>query len=317
MPGGSRSTTSPALAAMLVCIGAAACAPSAPVAAVDVAETVDRSSARTPAGRPAVDAGADVADAAATTFDPFPGRRDVAVSELFAAVEAQLPAIADAPTVRSEYDALRARHDLPDSPTLYADYVRVRTAFEATRAGGWWGLEWRITDRQPQSDAVWTQWRNHTPTGDTLPTTTATAECDELSALFAVVARGIGLSRRSQVGLLWPTSNHTVAVWVVERSATGTGPHAKAARIVVPTSQIFLDSAQSLDTTAFDPWRQKQVFDYGRRDIAADARLPAALARGFVRAVRTHGAQARGPLQGLRNRREHDQRRASAQEGAR
>jgi hypothetical protein len=303
---------SPALAALFACIGAVACAPSASVAPADAAESADR------AALPEIEAVAPAARGAAATtdadaFDPFPGHREVAVGALFAAVEAQLPAIADAPAVRSEYDALRARHGLSDSPTLYADYVRVRTAFEATRAGGWWGLEWRVTDREPRSDAVWAQWRSGTAAGDALPTTTAIAECDELSALFAVVARRIGLSRRSQVGLLWPTSNHTVAVWVVDR----VGPGGGQARIVVPTSQIFLDSTQSLDTAAFDPWRQKQVFDYTRRDVAADARLPAALARAFVRAVRTHGAQTRGALQGLRNRREYDQRQADAREGAR
>jgi hypothetical protein len=238
-------------------------------------------------------------------FDPFPGRDTVTVEELFAAVAAEAPAIAASTAVREEYDRLRARHGLRDDDGLYADYVRVRIAFEATRAGGLWGLEWRITDREPQSDRIWEQWRSAALRDDGASTTSAVAECDELSALFAVVARGIGLSRRSQVGLLWPTSNHTVAVWLVGRAGQGT------ARIVVPTSQIFLDGAQSLDTDGFDPWRQKQVFDYTRRDVPPDARLPAALARGFVAAVRRHGADPRGALQSMRNRREHEQRMAA------
>jgi hypothetical protein len=140
---------------------------------------------------------------------PFQGRAEVSVAEWLQAVEAEIDPIAASPTVRADYDRLLARHGLPRDDALYADYVRVRVAFEATRAGGLWGLEWRVTDQLPQSDRIWAQWRTARATGANLPTTTAIAECDELSALFAVVARGIGLSRRSRVGLLWPTSNQT------------------------------------------------------------------------------------------------------------
>ena len=236
----------------------------------------------------------------------FPGRREVAVSELFAALSAEADALGRSATVRKEYDALRAEHRWRDDERLYADYLRVRLAFEATRAGGLWGLEWRVTDRLPQSDAIWAQWRSfRAPNGGAWPATTAAAECDELSALFAVVARGIGLSRHSQVGLLWPTSNHTVAVWIVDGAGDG-----RKTRIVVPTSQIFLDSAQSLGTDGFDPWRQPRVYDYARRDIAANATLPAPLARYFMAQVRRDGVRARGLLQGMRNRREYEQRHA-------
>ncbi|TXI46101.1 MAG: hypothetical protein E6Q50_15480 [Lysobacter sp.] len=237
----------------------------------------------------------------------FPDKRDVAISELFAALSTEADALGRSRGVRDEYDALRAKHGLPDDARLYADYLRVRLAFEATRAGGLWGLEWRVTDRLPQSDAVWTQWRAVAAParGAAWPATTAIAECDELSALFAVVARGIGLSRRSQVGLFWPTSNHTVAVWIVGDAGDG-----RSVRVVVPTSQIFLDSAQSLGTDAFDPWRQPRIYDYGRRDIDANTTLPAPLARYFMAQVRRDGARSRGELQGLRNRREYEQRRA-------
>lgn len=236
----------------------------------------------------------------------FPGRRDVTVSELFAALSSEADALGRAQTLRQEYETLLAKHRLQGDDRLYADYVRVRLAFETTRAGGLWGLEWQVTDRLPQSDAVWAQWRSIRVANTTaIPTTTAIAECDELSALFAVVARGIGLSRRSQVGLLWPTSNHTVAVWVIDDANSD-----EHARIVVPTSQIFLDSVQSLDTDGFDPWRQPRVYDYTRRDIVADATLPAPLARYFLAQAQRYGARSRGELQGMRNRRAYDQRRA-------
>lgn len=239
------------------------------------------------------------------TPQPFAGRADVDAGALFAVIAAELPALAAAPAVREDWRRLRLRHDLPEDDALYADFVRVRLAFEATRAGGLWGLEWRITDREPRSDAVWAQWRTAKAIVDAPPSTTATAECDELSALFAVVAHGLGLSRRSRVGLLWPTANHTVAVWAFD------APGGREVRVVVPTSQIFLDDMQSLDTDAFDPWVQKRLYDYTRRD-AAQTRLPAPLARRFVAEARRSGGLSRGDLQALRNRREYDQRRAAS-----
>jgi len=270
----------------------AACAPSDAV-------TPDTEAVKAPTAAPA-------AAATPPAPAPFEGRDTVSVAELFRAVADELPNIARSESVRADYRDLIAAHRLSDSEALYDDYVRVRVAFEATRAGGLWGLEWRITDQLPQSDRIWAQWRAAKVGDDALPATTAIAECDELSALFAVVAHGIGLSRRSQVGLLWPTSNHTVAVWTIVHDG------GRQTRVVVPTSQIFLDSAQSLDTRAFDPWAQKQVFDYRRRDIAMDAPLPSALARHLVTAIRRHGGASRGALQGMRNRREYDQRMAAA-----
>jgi hypothetical protein len=79
-----------------------------------------------------------------------------------------------------------------------------------------------------------------------------------------------------RVGLFWPTSNHTVAVW------TAPGADRKAVRIVVPTSQIFLTPSASLGTAEFDPWKQRTIYDYLRRDFASTADLPAALARYFL-----------------------------------
>lgn len=236
---------------------------------------------------------------------PFAGRTIVDADALFAALGDTLPALAAAPAVREDWRRLGLRHALPEDDALYADLVRVRLAFEATRAGGLWGLEWRITDLEPRSDAVWAQWRTAKAIVDAPPPTTATAECDELSALFAVVAHGLGLSRRSRVGLLWPTANHTVAVWAFD------APGGREVRVVVPTSQIFLDDMQSLDTDAFAPWAQKRLYDYTRRD-AAQARLPAPLARRFVVEARRSGGLSRGELQALRNRREYDQRRAAS-----
>lgn len=259
----------------------------------------------TPAARPAASAAPSTTEPASWP-DPFPGRDDVPVGELFAVLAAQADALAAAPDVRRDYAALLAAHPLAGKDALYRDYVRIRLAFEATRAGGLWGARWQVTDQQPQSDRIWTQWQALDVAGATgLPATTAVAECDELSALFAVVARGLGLSPRSEVGLFWPAANHTVAVWMIDRRA------GREVRIVVPTSQVFLGPSESLATAGFDPWSQRSIFDYRRVDVSSDATLPAPLAREFVRAVQAHAGQPQRVLQAMRNAREQRQHQAA------
>lgn len=192
------------------------------------------------------------------------------VAALVARLRSQAAASQSSPAVRADYDALLASQRVSAAHLPYADYAYLRLLFEATRDGGFWNLHWAITDREPNSDAIWTQWRSlrdATPTG-----ITATAECDELSALYAFLARRGGVRN---VGLFWPTSNHTVAVWRVASSPRET-------RIVVPTTQIFLSQSDSFGTRGFDPWKQAKIYEYGRRDIADDARLPPALIAFFL-----------------------------------
>ena len=241
---------------------------------------------------------------------PFAGREHVRVDELLAALSEELPAIAASDAVRHDYerflDHFELRERALDLDELYLDYVRVKVAFEATRAGGLWGLAWDITNEQPNSELIWAAWqRADAPpvpaTADALaplPAITAIAECDELSALFAFVAQRIGLSKASEAGLFWPTGNHVVAVWTID--AKGERP----VRVVVPTSQIFLDGDQSLGTAGFDPWTQKRIFDYRRQDAAAKLELPASLAAHFILRVRAEAGQSQAELQAARNARE-------------
>ena len=234
---------------------------------------------------------------------PFADREQVRVDELLAAIEAELPAVAESEAVRADYEAFLAQFELDDRESLYLDYVRVKVAFEATRAGGLWGLRWAVTNEQPNSEKIWAQWQSLEleGAGEELPPITATAECDELSALFAFVAQRIGLERSSQVGLFWPTGNHVVAVWTIDAKSE------RPVRVVIPTSQIFLSSDESLGTNGFDPWTQKNIFDYRRQDAAAKLELPATLAKHFVLALRELGGRSQAQLQVLRNEREHRQ----------
>jgi hypothetical protein len=199
------------------------------------------------------------------------------------------------PQVRREFEALVQTHGLDDSEAVFAEYVRVRVAFEATRDGGWWGLRWTITNRDPNSKAIWAQWAEH---DDSEPLTpgqpTARAECDELSALFAVVARRLGVRK---VGLLWPQWNHVVAVW------TSPGPDGAPKRVVVPTSQVLLDEAQTLGTQGFDPWKQKTIYTYRSKDVPDTFVLPGPLARFMVREALAGATRSTATAQRMRNAR--------------
>jgi len=88
---------------------------------------------------------------------------------------------------------------------------------------------------------------------------------NELSALYAFLVERAGVK---SVGLFWPAPNHTAAVSVV-RPTTGA-----VVRVVVPTSQIFLGETDRFDTKKFDPWRQKTIYEYTRRDIPDTYELP-------------------------------------------
>jgi hypothetical protein len=192
--------------------------------------------------------------------------------------------------MQRSFAALSVDYSLPQD--LYDDFVLVRLLFEATRDAGLWGLGWTITDREPESDAVWRQWQSFRRFDPATPT--AYAECDELSALFAFLGRGAGVRG---IGLLWPASNHTVAVWAVPNKPA-------PVRIVVPTTQIFLGPADMLGTRRFDPWRQKSIFEYSRKDVPATHTLPAPLFDLFLRQVDRYAGATDATLQNLRYFRE-------------
>lgn len=212
---------------------------------------------------------------------------------------AELAALADAmeedPTVQADFEAFAQARGLEPTAALRRDHARVKLAFEATRDGGWWHLRWDITNRKPNSEAIWSQWREDPVLFDARgrPLPSATAECDELSALFAFLVRRLGVDR---VGLFWPQWNHVVAVWTLVQ---GEATH----RVVVPTSQIFLDADASLGTDGFDPWRQKTIFTYRRQDASMRSTIPDALARTFIDQAWRHAFETRATAQEHRNAR--------------
>jgi len=195
--------------------------------------------------------------------------------------------------MRLGFQSFLAAHQLAPESIRYSDYVIVRLLFEATRDAGFWNLHWAITDQPPNSDRIWQQWKNvEKPSA---LKSTATAECDELSALYAFLVERAGVK---SVGLFWPAPNHTVAVWVVRPT---TGP---VVRVVVPTSQIFLDETDRFDTKKFNPWRQKTIYEYTRRDVSDTYELPKPLFNYFVQQMDKYAGASDVTLQELRYLRE-------------
>lgn len=191
--------------------------------------------------------------------------------------------------MRNAYQSFLAAHHLERDSVSYSDFVIVRLLFEATRDAGFWNMHWSVTDQPPNSDRVWSQWKAVRRPSASEPT--AIAECDELSALYAFLVERTGVKT---VGLLWPTSNHTVAVWIVRPKSR------PVIRVVVPTSQIFLEETDSFDTRKFDPWRQKTIYEYTRRDVADSFELPKPLVDFFLEQVDKYAGASDDTLQWLR-----------------
>ena len=195
--------------------------------------------------------------------------------------------------MRFGYQSFLAVHQLAPDSIRYSEYVLVRLLFEAARDAGFWNMHWSITDQPPNSDQVWKQWK--AVTKPSFSGKTATAECDELSALFSFLAARAGVKN---VGLFWPYPNHTVAVWTLHPA------NAAPIRVVIPTSQIFLTENDTFDTRKFDPWRQKNIYDYTRRDVPDTFELPKPLFDFFLSQIDKYAAASQDTLQQLRNLRD-------------
>jgi hypothetical protein len=215
------------------------------------------------------------------------------LSELLSAIRAKSKSLESAPAMRQGFQSFLAAHHLDASAVRYSDYVLVHLLFEATRDAGFWGMHWSITDQPPNSDQIWRQWKSVTSPSFTRQT--ATAECDELSALFAFLVVRSGVK---SVGLFWPYPNHTVAVWTIHPIGSAS---AKPIRVVIPTSQIFLTDADTFDTHGFDPWQQKNIYDYTRRDAPDSFALPRPLFDFFLAETDKYAGASESALQQLRN----------------
>jgi hypothetical protein len=217
---------------------------------------------------------------------------DPTLAQLIVAIRAKAKTLESSAGTQEGFQSFTSHFKLQAGTVSFSDYVVARLLFEATRDAGFWNLHWLITDRPPNSDNIWRQWKTVNAPSSLAPT--AIAECDELSALFAFMAGRAGVRG---LGLFYPTTNHTVATWVLQQPA---GP----VRVVIPTSQIFLDESDYWGTKKFDPWRQKVIYEYTRRDVPDSFEIPKPLFEFFLRQTDKYAGASDATLQMLRYFRE-------------
>jgi hypothetical protein len=185
-----------------------------------------------------------------------------------------------APAIEAEFASFTSRYALrDDDANLKRDFRRLRLLFEATRDGGFWHLRWDITNQYPSSRRIWEKWIQR-PVATRFDEASATAECDELSALLGMLARRLGIRN---VGLFYPTWNHTIGAWAPLEGKK------KTPLVQLPTSQIFLDCAAGFDQTSFRT-QLKNIQPYPSWDVRDTTRLPQARSEWLLEQVRVYAA---------------------------
>ncbi len=221
---------------------------------------------------------------------PSPSSAVITAKEFFQQLSNQLAKLPESASVKKDFEIFSWRHDLDPDKSLYDQYVKIKALYEATRDAGLWGLQWQITNREPNSTRIWRQWQSIK--GDiSLLRPTAIAECDEISALLAFLSKKMGIRG---IGLFWPTWNHTIALWFMKPKAK------KEIRIIVPTTQIFLQESDYFGTDKFDPWHQKSVNEYQGQDIKDTSPLTKKLTDFFIRQINKYACAAEKTLQYIR-----------------
>jgi hypothetical protein len=218
---------------------------------------------------------------------------ETTLAHLISRVRVRAKTLENSSGMRLSFQSFTSSYKIAPSSISYSDFVVVRLFYEATRDAGFWNMHWTITNMPPNSDQVWKQWK--TVRSVSPLTSTASAECDELSALFAFLVERAGVR---SVGLFWPYPNHTVAVWVLHPA------NGAEVRVVVPTSQIFLDVNDSFGTKKFNAWHQKTIYEYKRRDAPDTFELPKPLFDFFLQQMDKYAGASDSTLQEIRYLRE-------------
>lgn len=224
---------------------------------------------------------------------PKPQASPPTVAHLISEIQTLARQLENSSGMRLSFQSFTTAYKIAPDSIRYSDFVIARLVYEAARDAGFWNMHWTITNMPPNSDRVWSQWK--TVKSVAPENLTASAECDELSALYAFLVERAGVRT---VGLFWPYPNHTVAVWVLYPA------NAAEVRVVVPTSQIFLDVTDSFGTKKFNAWHQKTIFEYKRRDVPDGFELPQPLFDYFVRQMGRYGGASDSTLQEIRYLRE-------------
>jgi hypothetical protein len=225
--------------------------------------------------------------------NPFEGKTTVTLKELLREVERASSGLQKSKLKKAQFAKFSRRYDIDPTDENFRNYLKATLLFEATRDAGLWHIRWEITNMEPNSDRIWSQWQKGGK--NLLKKHSAVAECDEISALYAFLMKKTGTGA---TGLYWPTRNHTVAVWKLKSS------QGKEVRVVVPTTQVFLMNEGLFGTNKFNPWKQPEIYDYTREDVSLSTEIPADLAGFFVLQMQKYGGASEDTLQYMRNVRE-------------
>jgi hypothetical protein len=218
----------------------------------------------------------------------------VTFGDFWRALGAQVDSLDSTPR-EAAFRELATNHRLdPETPGLRHDFLRLWSLFEATRDGGWWRLRWKVTDQEPTSKEIWKAWQRTLPEAR-FDAPSAVAECDEISALFSVTARRLGVRG---VGLFYPTWNHVIAGWTPQALA---GRSDRSGVVLVPTTQIFLGCQDTFDRTSFAA--PKRVYEFPKVDMKDTSELDPALATFLLEQVVAYGEATSDLLALIRTKR--------------
>lgn len=284
-----------------LCIGGSGCGRSGAGSAIVASDAqLEAPVARPVYGLPRTEAGvAATSDAMRQTCTQGAGPAAVTLpvrvtfGDFWAALSKQIDGL-DTAALGPSFEAFAAHHGADAaSPKLRQDFTRLWALFEATRDGGWWRLRWQVTDQEPTSQQIWKAWQRSLPT-QSFATASAVAECDEITALFSVSARRLGVRG---VGLFYPTWNHVIAGWAPE----GVDQRERGGVVLIPTTQIFQGCPATFDQTSFKP--PKQVYEFPKVDVKDSAEIPPALAAFLLEQVRAYGEASPALLALIRTKR--------------
>jgi len=176
------------------------------------------------------------------------------VGQLILAIHRKAEALKGSAGMRQGFELFKLAYKLPDYAVRYDDFVVVRLLYEATRDAGFWNLHWTITDQPPNSDRVWKQWRVvDQPSPLHPPRSPSAMNSPHSMPSWSITLGCMGLA----------SSGRQPITQLLFGSCIQRTDH--RFRVVVPTSQIFLDVTDSFGTRKFNPRSQKSIFEYRRR----------------------------------------------------